>query len=104
MNGINARNIMDNTSHKASVTLTVNSSKKYAIWPHAELEFGFLYHATEYTAYFAADRDTDVSGFPLLMSDDNIKTVKIKTSREIFVIDPTYASLNKGKIIGIYSI
>lgn len=96
--GLNAANIQTNSAHAASVVLTVNAGHSYAIWPHAELSFSFLYHSTEYTAYFAADRST--LGYSVLMSGRNVLTVRVQTSREIFTIDESYKPLSRSNLIG----
>jgi hypothetical protein len=86
--GLNAANIQTSSAHADSVPLVVSEGHDYAIWPHGEMKFSFLYHSTEYTAYFAADRST--TGYSVLMGDGNVKTVRVQTSREIFTIDESY--------------
>jgi len=97
--GLNSANIQTNSAHAANVGLTVNAGHSYAIWPHAQLAFSFLYHSTEYTAYFAADRST--LGYSVLMSGLNVLTVKVQTSREIFTIDSSYKPLSRGNLMGV---
>jgi hypothetical protein len=98
--GLNAANIQTSSLHADNVALTISEGHDYAMWPHANLAFSFLYHSTEYTAYFAADRST--TGYSVLMSDKNVKTVKVKTSREIFTIDESYKPLSRGELVGVW--
>lgn len=100
MRGFDAYNFQRSVSFASNTRIVVDSQRKYAIWPHAELEFSFLYHSTEYTAYFAAARE-DASGANILMPDSNVKKVYIKTTREIFMVDPSFVPLAKSNLLSI---
>jgi hypothetical protein len=71
--------------YKQSISITVAEDKKYRVWPAEMMKFDFLYHSTEYTAYFIADRL--YAGDRKLMGDSGIIAVKIKTERELFRVE-----------------
>lgn len=100
--GFNSENKQTNSHHAASANLVVDTSRGYAIWPHGKLQFSFLFHFTEYTAYFSATRDT--YGLPILMTDKNVKMVKIKTTRQIFQIEDSYEQISHCNIIRVVGI
>lgn len=63
----------------------IDEEKKYRIWPAELIKFDFLFHSTEYVAYFIADRETD--GEVRLMDDSSIIAVTVKTQREFFKVE-----------------
>ena len=49
------------------------------------MKFDFLFHSTEYVAYFIADRETNDE--VRLMDDSQIVAVTVKTQREFFRVE-----------------
>lgn len=82
--GLTSVNYQLEEPYKIARNVTVDQDKNYRIWPYEMVDFSFLYHSTYYTAYFIGDRET--YGDPVLMKDDEIVAVKIKTLREIFMV------------------
>ena len=87
--GLTALNYQINEYYYLNKKLEIDLEKKYRIWPSDEMKFTFLYHSTKYTAYFIADKET--FGNPILMRDEDIVKVEIKTLREIFKVGKRHA-------------
>ena len=79
------------------VHINVDANKAYQINPSGLLNFTFLYHSSPYVAYFVGDRDTLTT--PVLMSDEEVLSVNLKTQREIFKVDDSVIELNTGSAI-----
>jgi hypothetical protein len=88
LTGVN-RQVFDKNIGK--VKLTIDQNKKYQIQPADTITFTFLYHSSNYVAYFIGERDT--YGDPILMEDSEVQVVKIKTLREIFRVEDTVVEL-----------
>lgn len=83
--GLTSQNFQVDSYYKKSMAMTVAEDKKYRVWPADKMNFDFLYHSTEYTAYFIADRIFE--GETRLMEDSGIIAVTVKTERELFKVE-----------------
>lgn len=83
--GLTYQNFQVDTFYKNKARIVIDENKKYRIWPAEIMKFDFLFHSTEYVAYFIADRESD--GEVRLMSDSQIVAVTVKTQREFFKVE-----------------
>ena len=89
------RQVLD--KYTAKVRIEVNPDKQYKIYPSGFLNFTFLYHSSPYVAYFIAERET--YGDPVLMADNEVLSVKVKTLREIFKVEDSVVELGETSTI-----
>lgn len=91
------RQVLD--KYFGKVSLTVNTDKAYKVYPSGNLNFTFLYHSSNYVAYFIGERAT--YGDPILMDDNEVIAVPLKTEREIFKVDDNVVELNQSNLLGL---
>ena len=58
------------------------------------MKFDFLFHSTQYKAFFTADIKNSASNS--LFSDDEVIQVDFETEWEIFIVEDSYQYLDDG--------
>lgn len=91
--GLTSVNSQVNEYYTRNTAIEVNPDKNYKVYPSGLLNFTFLYHSSNYVAYFTADRST--YGDPLLMRDDEVVEVPFTTLREIFQVEDSVVELKQ---------
>lgn len=86
--GLNSTNNKVDSYYQATTNIAVDITEKYKIWPSDIVSFEYLYHSTNYSAYFVAENSAG------LMSKDNMVRVTFQTMREIFYVDDGFVYLN----------
>ena len=97
--GLTFQNFQVEPYYKNKVKVVVGEDKNYRVWPAEMLKFDFLYHSTNYVAYFIADRE--VGGENKLMGDAEIIPVEIKTMREYFKVQDSVQIKGWSAIYGV---
>ena len=90
--GLTSVNRQVMNKYYGNTKITVQDVKNYQIQPSSTLNFTFLYHSSEYVAYFIGERDT-IAGTQL-MDDSLVLSVSVKTLREIFRVNETVVELS----------
>ena len=90
--GLTSVNRQVMNKYYGNTKITVQDGKNYQIQPSSTLNFTFLYHSSEYVAYFIGERDT-IAGTQL-MDDSLVLSVSVKTLREIFRVNETVVELS----------
>lgn len=95
--GLTSVNSQVNAYYTRNNSIVVDSEKNYKVYPSGMLNFTFLYHSSNYVAYFTADRQT--FGDPLLMADSQVVAVPFTTLREIFQVEDSVVELKQHALL-----
>lgn len=95
--GLTHQNFQVDTYYKNKVRIVIDEDKKYRIWPAEVMKFDFLFHSTEYVAYFIADRES--GGEVRLMDNSQIISVTVKTQREFFKVEDEVLVRKSAKVL-----